>query len=468
MCGIVGLITKKYNGFFGKDLEIFQAMLINDTQRGEDSTGSFLVNKDGSSDSIKIASHPFHLFITDEWNKYKNKAIQQGRILVGHNRKATQGAINSANAHPFTEGKIVLVHNGTLRNYQKFKSGKVVDSHAIAYALNENPVEEVISQIEGAFALVWYNIEEEKLHMIRNSERPLSLIKTRDTIAFASESWMAVGQFLREKEKIEENVMIPEGVLHTFDIKGECTTKKLELFKYVYESGSYGAANNNWKNIYDTEYEEYPTNSAAPDPLVTIVKPFQEYKEGDTVQIQIRRIVQEHNAGKSALRFKASGKIVELNKTEIDFVGWLPDEYKPQEGADYIDNPTIAKISHLVNSNCGTSAWVKDIEIDDVTTTYNGELGSWTYKQVIDKECCSKCSSLLEFEDAVFTSINLKDKGHRIHCADCVEKSLPSGEKQDAFTKRRIAALQAREPVGQKASPSTGTVIQLSHSPVVH
>ena len=37
------------------------------------------------------------------------------KYMVGHNRAATMGGIDTETAHPFQEGAITLVHNGTLR-----------------------------------------------------------------------------------------------------------------------------------------------------------------------------------------------------------------------------------------------------------------------------------------------------------------------------------------------------------------
>lgn len=189
MCGLVAILSKQAIGFTYKDKTIFLQMLISDMFRGMDSTGSFAVNKYGNLKLVKDAS-PAPFFINKkEANKYFNDFVSDYHIVVGHNRKATIGNIESTTAHPFIEGNICLVHNGTLQNHYKLAQ-RVVDSNAIAAHINEHGYKSLLKNIEGAYALIWYNAEEKTLYFTRNAERPLHLVETNERIYIASEPKM--------------------------------------------------------------------------------------------------------------------------------------------------------------------------------------------------------------------------------------------------------------------------------------
>lgn len=491
MCGIVGLISKKPGGFFANDLDMFQAMLVNDTQRGEDSTGSFIVKRNGDAESIKIASHPFNLFATSGWDKFRQTAINQSKVIVGHNRKATLGAINSANAHPFQEGPIVLVHNGTLRNHKEWKLDRDVDSHALCQLIAEKGHEEALKMVDGAFALVWYNLETGKLYMCRNKERPLSIVATDEMIAFASEAWMPWGQFHRagDAKKINQNFVLDEGVLYEFDPNkgGDYTTKKLELFTpKVYDFT--GSGNGRWSNYYgsnggvyngrdwDREWEEALVQEAqaandgkTQDDILEkardIVTPFAkvEVAAGEVVQIKLNRIHLEKNAMAGGIEMpKVYGKVIEFGKPELDCVGWLPANTKNTEWKDYLETLLTASIVSINGSASGPSCWVDKIDFDDMVETFNGvKIGGHTWDNHIAGHKCSKCDNHINPQDGVFTSVNLKKDEARVHCFTCVSDSL-KGEMRNAFIQRRIAAVQARQSVSKYTEQQSQSAIQLA------
>jgi hypothetical protein len=230
MCGIVSIISKRQAGFYSSDLGTFENLLILDTLRGLDSTGVMCIDSARQVGVMKVASHPFHLFAAQDYTKWRGRAVGSGRILVGHNRKATQGSINSKNAHPFHSGNIVLVHNGTLRGDHKKDFANVdVDSHSLAIAFDENGAEDVLPKINGAFALIWWDIEKNSLFAIRNDERPLQVVETADNFYVLSEAWMALQLLSKENTKVLDVFDIQPGELYEFKIGGKHTTKKIEV-----------------------------------------------------------------------------------------------------------------------------------------------------------------------------------------------------------------------------------------------
>lgn len=228
MCGIVGTIARTKSGFYAQDMDLLEQMLILDQLRGKDSAGAMAAFRNGDQMVVKHASkHISLMFETNEWRNFRMKVINQGIFCIGHNRAATRGAHTTDNAHPFVEGRISLVHNGTISNQKALEGERkdiIVDSNAIAHALNEDTIDNVIGKIDGAFALVWYNNEDEKLYAIRNDERPLHLVTTPNFYFLMSEPWMCVGPYarqIRHKQEIESVDSIEPGHLLSWDMDGK-------------------------------------------------------------------------------------------------------------------------------------------------------------------------------------------------------------------------------------------------------
>ncbi len=191
MCGLVGVFNKKQNGFTAEQQDVFHTLLSIDSLRGEDSTGVFLVKNNGELELAKEASVSGAFLQKPEWKSLKHAAWQNGSCLIGHNRKATKGSIKDENAHPFVvDDKIVLVHNGGVWGDHKKHADVDVDSHAIAHLINDHHLEKALGSFYGAYALIWYNVQEETVYLIRNKERPLWWMETDDSWIWSSEKIM--------------------------------------------------------------------------------------------------------------------------------------------------------------------------------------------------------------------------------------------------------------------------------------
>lgn len=224
MCGLVALIARTNGGFLHADMTAFEQMLIIDTVRGKDSVGCFTKFGNGDVRAIKHGSNPFNLFRSDEWRDFRQATINRGKFIVGHNRAATMGQVNTDNAHPFVEDHIILVHNGTLRSQNNLtEKNTQVDSNAIAHALveEENDPRHVLDRIDGAFALIWYDSKKDRLYAARNEERPLVLIESDRHFALASETWIAGYPMMRNNLDVKGTTVIEPNKLYEFGRLGE-------------------------------------------------------------------------------------------------------------------------------------------------------------------------------------------------------------------------------------------------------
>lgn len=176
------------------DRLVFRDMLDVCQLRGRDSTGVINVNRQMQYGYYKNVGPPAFMFD----RKSYAETIETGThaALVGHCRHKTSGAVSRDNAHPFDfedEG-IIGVHNGTLQNYSKLDgyAYNKVDSEVLFNHLAYNGAENTFNQIEGAWACVWWDDEQETLNFIRNSERTLYFTWSADRrkMYWASEAWM--------------------------------------------------------------------------------------------------------------------------------------------------------------------------------------------------------------------------------------------------------------------------------------
>src|SRR5207249_3087754 len=110
MCGIVGYVGR------AKATPILLDGLRRLEYRGYDSAGLAIVEK-GRLETRKCAGRIAAL------EKLVRKQPVSGSLGVSHTRWATHGKVNDENAHPHFDasGKLALVHNGVIENYQTLK-----------------------------------------------------------------------------------------------------------------------------------------------------------------------------------------------------------------------------------------------------------------------------------------------------------------------------------------------------------
>jgi glucosamine--fructose-6-phosphate aminotransferase (isomerizing) len=189
MCGIIGYIGNK------QAVPVLIDGLKKLEYRGYDSSGIGIIpsgtNGDLRSTNTKIALCKTHGKIKNLQDLIKSRSLPQSCLGISHTRWATHGAPNRVNAHPHADctGKILIVHNGIIENYESLrdslrnKGHKIVsdtDTEIIAHLIEEyykpnvirsgrgqlraqskipdggalmKAVQKAIRQLDGAFAL---------------------------------------------------------------------------------------------------------------------------------------------------------------------------------------------------------------------------------------------------------------------------------------------------------------------------
>lgn len=255
MCGIVGLVAKRPNGFYQGDATLFKNMLRINMIRGDDSTGVFGVGPKGNVDLVKGNSNGYVFTESSNFAEFEARMRKKYVIVVGHNRSATVGDVTPHNAHPFKVGNIVLVHNGTLISTANLTK-TTVDSEAIAHALNNHDMDEALGKLHGAYALVWYNIAEKSLNIARNVQRPLSILEYPDFWSIQSEAMMAAWLNGREQRKHSRIIDIEPEKVYSFTVGELGKDPQIQAYK-EYKPPYYG-------RIYPPEI---PAQRALPPPV---------------------------------------------------------------------------------------------------------------------------------------------------------------------------------------------------------
>lgn len=112
MCGIVGYIGK------AEAVPILLDGLRRLEYRGYDSAGVALINRGKGIEIRKTIGRIADLTKVISENK------PEGSLGISHTRWATHGGVTNDNAHPHSDqgGRLVLVHNGVIENYQTLRA----------------------------------------------------------------------------------------------------------------------------------------------------------------------------------------------------------------------------------------------------------------------------------------------------------------------------------------------------------
>ncbi|AHG76738.1 glutamine--fructose-6-phosphate transaminase (isomerizing) [Mannheimia varigena] len=180
MCGIVGAVAQR------DVAEILVDGLHRLEYRGYDSAGVAVLNADEKK--MQIVRRVGKVKALDEALEAKPLI---GGTGIAHTRWATHGEPSETNAHPHRSGKIAVVHNGIIENYEELKvvlqeRGYVFQSqtdteviaHLVEWELRSSSslleaVQKTVVQLRGAYGTVVLNEEEPEHLIVARSGSPL-------------------------------------------------------------------------------------------------------------------------------------------------------------------------------------------------------------------------------------------------------------------------------------------------------
>jgi glucosamine--fructose-6-phosphate aminotransferase (isomerizing) len=220
MCGIIG-----YKGAKQASLIILEGLKKLE-YRGYDSAG------------IITLDSGFHLQKNvGKINEIKfNLNELKGSIGCGHTRWATTGKVTQSNAHPHlsNNGKITVVHNGIIENYQELKKFLILNGfnfysetdtevipNLIEYFMREkdffNATKLALSKLEGSYAIVALSQGENKIIAARK-ESPLVIGIGNDEYFVASD----VPAFLEHTKNViyleEKDIAVIDNKIEIFNL----------------------------------------------------------------------------------------------------------------------------------------------------------------------------------------------------------------------------------------------------------
>ena len=218
MCGLVGMF-----GIVTPAMEkAFNDLLIVDVVRGAHSTGVVSVKRGQKQAPVllKQVGTPDNLFDMKDYQSRVLSGVQ--RVLIGHNRFATKGAVNKRNAHPFQFDNIVGAHNGSLTSYNQLDGyGEYnVDSQVLFNHIQKHGMKDAWDKTVGAMALTYWDDNTNTMNIVRNDERSLFFAYTEndDVLIYASEPWMLEMVAYRHNIKIKEINLFKTNTLMSWEL----------------------------------------------------------------------------------------------------------------------------------------------------------------------------------------------------------------------------------------------------------
>lgn len=249
MCGIVGIVSR-----VGQD-SVTQRLLEGLKRleyRGYDSAG--IATLQNGELFVRRAAGKLQAL----QDLVKSDPIS-GHIGIGHTRWATHGVPSQANAHPHSNGKVSVVHNGIIENYAVIKDRLMslgytflsqTDTeavvHLLSYYLDQNlsPLEafrKTLGDIEGAFALAILITGEENFMLVARHGSPLVIGHGDREVMIGSDA-LALSPWVQKMQYLNDGdyAVIRAGEVEIYNTHHQQITHPLKETNYTGETATKG------------------------------------------------------------------------------------------------------------------------------------------------------------------------------------------------------------------------------------
>ncbi len=244
MCGIIGYIGKQ------EAVPILIHGLKKLEYRGYDSSGVGVipaVSADRQDEDHKIILRKINGKIRNLEDLIKANPIPQSFIGISHTRWATHGVPNRINAHPHADctGRILLVHNGIIENYESLKRSLCLKGHkfvsdtdteVIVHLIEEHhhgdlisAVRRTLKELKGAFALGIICADEPDTLIAARVGSPL-IIGLGDGENFIASDVPAILEYTRKIIYLKDGQMasLKKDRIQVFDFEGKPVRPRID------------------------------------------------------------------------------------------------------------------------------------------------------------------------------------------------------------------------------------------------
>jgi glucosamine--fructose-6-phosphate aminotransferase (isomerizing) len=235
MCGIVGYIGRR------QAQPIVLDCIARLEYRGYDSCGIALADDklEVLKDAVRVAELA------------RTAPHLRSTIGIAHTRWATHGIPNKINAHPHSDctGKIAVVHNGIINNFQALRQQLTNEGHTFASDTDTEvlphliekyyqgdlleAVEQALTRVEGSYAIAVLQANERRL-IVARKESPL-IIGVGDRENFVASDVPAILDYTNRVIYLEDGdigVLTPDSI----DVKREGVTTKRKENKILWSA----------------------------------------------------------------------------------------------------------------------------------------------------------------------------------------------------------------------------------------